>query len=87
MAKFDPTKLKQRADVKRQSKRKKQAVRREEPPRAQFAGQITKGPRAYIVCSTCSRLFGIANYGIPKQQARQHLEDHRMGRIRKVKGA
>lgn len=84
MADFDPTKLKQRGDVKRQRLGARVSVT---PSRAQTAGPITKGPRAYEHCSTCSRMLSTPErelrIGVPKQLVRQHLKDHQMGRIRK----
>lgn len=79
---MDKADLVQRPDVKRQKKREKTG-----PPRGQAKGPITKGPRTYEYCSTCSRIYGTKEaplrIGVPHQLVRQHLEDHRMGRIRK----
>lgn len=89
MPEFDPKLLKQREDFKRQKLQKKpRAVTREEPPRAQARGQVWKGAARVSVeeCSTCARLYKVERYGVPKQHVRQHLEDHKMGKMKKVSG-
>jgi hypothetical protein len=58
-----------------------------EPPKGQFKGPITKGVAEVIVCASCSRLFSTPEkpirYGVRKRHAARHLQDHKMGRIRR----
>jgi hypothetical protein len=58
-----------------------------EPPRGQTRGPIVRGPRGWIVCTTCSGMFSTeenpVRYGIRPRHAAKHLSDHRMGRIRR----
>lgn len=95
---MDVTQLRQRPDVARQKldeeARARVAARKgkttkvySEPPRSQARGPITKGPRAYLECSTCSALLSTTErrvrVGVPKQRARAHLRAHRLGVIRR----
>jgi len=56
-------------------------------PRGQIKGAFGAGPTELLVCDTCSKLFssekGKVVYGIRKRDAARHLEDHRMGRIKR----
>lgn len=88
---MDLSKLKQKPVDKRapraSTKAKPKVPIYKEPPRGQHKGPIIAGPTDWIVCSTCSKLFGTKEapirYGIRKRHAKRHLRDHQMGRIRR----
>lgn len=69
------------------SKSKPKAPIYQEPPRGQFKGPIVNRPADWIVCTTCSKLFSTpekqVRYGIRPRHAAKHLNDHKMGRIRR----
>ncbi len=54
-------------------------------PQGQSKGSFKKGPRAYIVCAKCTQMFSDhgVQVGIPKQQAKAHAVNHKLGLVRK----
>lgn len=63
-----------------------------EAPAGQARGAFSKGPRAYVTCAPCTRMFGYirkdgapAVIGVSKQHARRHAQDHKLGRIKPVR--
>lgn len=66
--------------------RKKKQTSPKEPPRGQYKGPFSKGPRAYVLCPMCTFTFprrvGSVGIGVAKQHVRSHLKLHRLGKIR-----
>lgn len=77
--------------IKKETSRKKTTTGRpplfKEPPRGQVTGPFGDGPKQWIVCTTCTKLFSTkenpVRYGIRPRHAKKHLADHRMGRIKR----
>ena len=50
-------------------------------------GPIRGGPTDYVVCVICSRLMSTDDrrlrVAVPKRHVKSHLENHRMGRIKR----
>lgn len=80
-----------KAATRQKTSKKTKAPLFKAPPKGQFKGPIQKGPTEYIECSTCSRLFSTkeepVRIGIRKRHAAKHLNDHKMGRIKRPAAA
>ncbi len=57
------------------------------PPRGQYTGPFSKGPRAYVPCPMCTNVMIARDpdykgtVGTSKQHQRQHLKDHRLAAL------